>query len=296
MPAMKLIRSILVSLFIFGCVLGLVRGTPGLAGTVKPYLVAVLTESTDLSRLALTARDTVSGLLGGERVKFRADETSESETEKQRESPESPQETQETPQTQWEPSDEDGEQEGSPGKTQPEDPPADAAGAAAKLPAYEPRALLSRGRIEDGEEARAATADSFRPVVQAPVSGRVTFGYGYRMHPIYRRRLFHRGIDIAASKGTPIRAAAAGKVTRAGTFGTYGRIVEINHGRGIVTLYAHCSKIHVRPGDLVKEGQKIAEVGSTGLSTGPHLHFEVSVNGSAKDPFAYLEGGRRDVL
>ena len=130
----------------------------------------------------------------------------------------------------------------------------------------------------------------------APASGQVTYGFGYRIHPIYRRRLFHEGIDIAAPAGTPIRAAAAGKVLRAGPCGTYGKIVELDHGGGVTTLYAHCSRVLVKPGDAVRAGQKIAEVGSTGLSTGPHLHFEVSVDGKPRDPFAYLEGGRRDRL
>lgn len=129
-----------------------------------------------------------------------------------------------------------------------------------------------------------------------PVSGQVTYGFGYRVHPIYKRRLFHKGIDIAAPTGTLVRAAAAGRVLRAGPCGTYGRIVELDHAGGLTTLYAHCSRVLVKPGDMVRVGQKIAEVGSTGLSTGPHLHFEVSVGGKPVDPFAYLEGGRRERL
>jgi len=129
-----------------------------------------------------------------------------------------------------------------------------------------------------------------------PVHGQVTYGFGYRIHPIYERRLFHEGVDIAAPEGTPIKAAASGRVERVGPLGTYGTIVEIDHGRGFTTLYAHCSRVMVRPGDRVRAGQKVAEVGSTGLSTGPHLHFEVAVDGRPRDPFAYLQGGRRDAL
>ncbi|MGE5587447.1 MAG: M23 family metallopeptidase [Clostridia bacterium] len=132
--------------------------------------------------------------------------------------------------------------------------------------------------------------------LEAPVSGRVTYGFGYRIHPIYKRRLFHEGIDIVAPAGAPVRAAASGRVIHAGPCGTYGNLVELDHGGGLTTLYAHCSRVLVRSGAKVRAGQKIAEVGSTGLSTGPHLHFEVSLNGKPMDPFAYLEGGRRDRL
>ncbi|MCR4401825.1 MAG: M23 family metallopeptidase [Firmicutes bacterium] len=165
-------------------------------------------------------------------------------------------------------------------------------------------AIEATGKQESHTTVRSAPSSSPTPPtsandlrkLSAPVSGRVTYGFGYRIHPIYRRRLFHEGIDVAAPAGATVRAAASGRVIRAGPCGTYGNIVELDHGGRLTTLYAHCSRILVRPGDKVRTGQKIAEVGSTGLSTGPHLHFEVSLNGKATDPFAYLEGGRRDRL
>lgn len=115
-----------------------------------------------------------------------------------------------------------------------------------------------------------------------PVEGRVTSNFGMRWGRM------HNGIDIAAPTGTPVYAAAAGRVTYADWMGTYGQIVIIDHGNGIETRYAHNSRLLVRVGDQVQRGQRIALVGSTGNSTGPHLHFEVRVNGEAQDPAAWL--------
>lgn len=121
-----------------------------------------------------------------------------------------------------------------------------------------------------------------------------TFGYisssfsRSRMHPILDRARPHAGIDIAAPHGTPILAAAKGRVVFAGTRGNYGRMVEIDHGYGYVTRYAHASRVLVRAGQRVQRGDKIAEVGSTGLSSGPHLHYEVFVNGRAVNPSNYV--------
>jgi murein DD-endopeptidase MepM/ murein hydrolase activator NlpD len=98
----------------------------------------------------------------------------------------------------------------------------------------------------------------------------------------------HTGIDISAHSGTPIKAAAGGEVVFAGWWGGYGNVVIIDHGGGISTLYAHCSAIYVRKGQSVSQGEVIAAVGSTGLSTGPHLHFEVRKNGKPVDPLGYL--------
>lgn len=120
--------------------------------------------------------------------------------------------------------------------------------------------------------------------------------YGYvsstfsrsRMHPLLDRALPHVGVDIAARHGTPILAAAKGRVTFAGTRGNYGRMVEIDHGHGIVTRYAHASRVLVRVGQEVKRWDKIAEVGSTGLSSGPHVHYEVLVNGRPVNPNTYI--------
>ena len=117
-----------------------------------------------------------------------------------------------------------------------------------------------------------------------PVDGEVTDGFGMRIHPITGEEKFHSGIDIGASEGTPVGAAGAGEVTMAGWNGGYGNCVMINHGNGLETLYGHLSAIMVSVGDLVSAGQTIGAVGSTGNSTGPHLHFEISQNGELIDP------------
>ena len=121
-----------------------------------------------------------------------------------------------------------------------------------------------------------------------PTSGRISSKYGYRIHPVYKTKKFHSGMDIAAPQGTPVYAAASGKVTMATTNGGYGQCVIINHGSGLTTLYGHNSRILVKNGQAVNKGDLIAYVGSTGVSTGPHLHFEVRVNGATKDPMSYL--------
>ena len=118
-----------------------------------------------------------------------------------------------------------------------------------------------------------------------PVSGRLSsrFGAASRI-----RRSLHTGLDIACSKGTAIKVAASGKVTYAGWKGSYGNLVVITHSNGVQTYYGHCSKIFVSAGQKVNQGQIIAAVGSTGNSTGPHLHFEVRVNGTAYNPQNYI--------
>jgi len=115
-----------------------------------------------------------------------------------------------------------------------------------------------------------------------PVAGRVTSGFG----PRWGRR--HSGVDIAAPYGSTIHAAAAGKVTAASWMGGYGRTIMIRHDNGVVTLYGHASRLLVRAGQRVERGQAIGRVGSSGHSTGPHLHFEVIIAGRAKDPLPYL--------
>ncbi len=117
-----------------------------------------------------------------------------------------------------------------------------------------------------------------------PVSGRVSSGFGYRHHPILRRRRMHTGIDIAAGYGTPIRAAAAGIVNYAGRNGGYGNYVSVNHGNGMQTAYGHMSRIAAATGTRVSQGDVIGYVGSTGMSTGAHLHYELMRGGQKVDP------------
>jgi len=117
---------------------------------------------------------------------------------------------------------------------------------------------------------------------------KITSPYGYRDHPILKKKKLHTGIDIAVPSGTGIVAANSGKVIYAGYNGGYGNTVIIDHGGKISTLYAHNSKLLVKVGDQVEKGNVISKSGSTGLSTGPHLHFEVRENGQPVDPMKYL--------
>lgn len=119
-------------------------------------------------------------------------------------------------------------------------------------------------------------------------STRVTSNFGYRVHPISGVKKLHRGIDIGAAAGTDVLAAEAGVVLTAGSNKSYGNYVTINHGGGYVTLYAHNSKLLVKAGQTVTRGQVIAKCGSTGNSTGPHIHFEVQLNGGLVNPLKYL--------
>lgn len=112
--------------------------------------------------------------------------------------------------------------------------------------------------------------------------------FGWRRHPITGRHTMHEGLDFAAPRGTPIHAASGGVVTEARYVPGYGKMVEINHGNGLVTRYAHASSISVKLGDMVSKGQQIARVGSTGRSTGDHLHFEVRIAGHPLDPTLFL--------
>jgi murein DD-endopeptidase MepM/ murein hydrolase activator NlpD len=120
-------------------------------------------------------------------------------------------------------------------------------------------------------------------------------GFGFRTDPFTGRPALHTGLDFPAEIGTPILAAAGGVVVSTDTHAAYGKLVEVDHGRGLMTRYAHASRIDVKPGDIVKRGQKIAEVGNTGRSTGPHLHFEVLVDGVPQNPSRFLASGRSSV-
>lgn len=117
-----------------------------------------------------------------------------------------------------------------------------------------------------------------------PLMPRLSSGFGTRVDPIDGSHRVHTGLDMPGRAGTPILAAAVGKISFAGRAGGYGQMVEIDHGNGLKTRYAHLSQILVRPGDTVSLQQTIALMGSTGRSTGNHLHFEVRVNGHATDP------------
>jgi murein DD-endopeptidase MepM/ murein hydrolase activator NlpD len=127
---------------------------------------------------------------------------------------------------------------------------------------------------------------------EPPVSGvQVGSPFGFRIDPITGRSALHTGLDFPADTGTPILAAAGGVVVVQEYHVAYGNMVEIDHGNNLITRYAHASAVHVKKGDIVKRGQKIAEVGSTGRSTGPHLHFEVWVSGVPQDPQRFLAAG-----
>lgn len=127
-----------------------------------------------------------------------------------------------------------------------------------------------------------------RGVMTVPVDAEITSQFGYRMHPILGYQKFHSGIDFGADEGTTIRAAVAGVVIYAQWYGGYGNAIILDHGGGITTLYGHTEGFYVAEGATVQKGQPIAAVGSTGLSTGPHLHFEVRQNGEPIDPAPYL--------
>lgn len=122
-----------------------------------------------------------------------------------------------------------------------------------------------------------------------PLEGHLTSGFGMRTDPFTGAVKEHDGVDVGAPEGSPIRATSAGIVRSAGARGGYGNAVEIDHGNGLTTLYGHASQLLVNAGDAVQAGQEIARVGSTGRSTGPHLHFEVRVGGRAVDPSRVLK-------
>ncbi len=124
-----------------------------------------------------------------------------------------------------------------------------------------------------------------------PVDGSVGSGFGFRTDPFTGQAALHTGLDFPADTGTPVMAAAGGVVQLSEYQSQYGNVVELDHGKGLVTRYAHNSKVLVKTGDIVKRSQVIAEVGNTGRSTGPHLHFEVRVEGAAQDPAKFLAAG-----
>src|SRR5690606_37291183 len=144
-------------------------------------------------------------------------------------------------------------------------------------------ALLNKREIEE------ATIIAGRPVAKGWISSR----FGRRTDPFSGKVAFHSGVDFSAKEGTEIMAVAAGVVTRAGKFHDYGYMVEVNHGGNYATRYAHNKSNLVKVGDVVKKGQVIALVGSTGRSTGAHVHFEVYKNGRPIDPATYIHRASR---
>ncbi len=132
--------------------------------------------------------------------------------------------------------------------------------------------------LSDGTSAR-------KGLMRTPVDGaHLTSGFGFRMHPILGYSRLHKGVDFGAGMGAPVMAAAGGTVKFAGWHGGHGNYVMIDHGKGLATAYAHLSRINVRVGERIGQGERVGLVGSTGMSTGPHLHYEVWQNGNAIDP------------
>ncbi|SJZ31391.1 peptidoglycan DD-metalloendopeptidase family protein [Selenihalanaerobacter shriftii] len=119
-------------------------------------------------------------------------------------------------------------------------------------------------------------------------SGRISSDYGWRVHPILNKKQFHKGIDIALRTGTPIKATKAGKVISSGWISGFGKTITIDHGNGVISLYGHNSRLLVRKGQRVKQGQIIAKSGNTGRSTGPHLEFRIMIDGNHVNPHKYI--------
>ncbi|MBK5251752.1 MAG: peptidoglycan DD-metalloendopeptidase family protein [Peptostreptococcaceae bacterium] len=147
-------------------------------------------------------------------------------------------------------------------------------------------------KIEEEIRRKQSDAEYAGGIMTWPAPGytRITSMFGYRIHPILKTKKMHTGIDIGVPANSSIVAAQSGTVIAAGYNGGYGKIVMIDHGGGIVTLYAHNNTLLVKEGDKVAKGQAISKSGSTGLSTGPHLHFEVRENGEYVNPVPWVKG------
>jgi murein DD-endopeptidase MepM/ murein hydrolase activator NlpD len=156
------------------------------------------------------------------------------------------------------------------------------------IPEPEPIRHRDNGQIQEIEKmARNTDQQATKPSIW-PTSGEVTSGFGWRNSPMGGGSELHPGMDIANSMGAPVVAVADGEVIQSGAAGGYGNMVQIDHGNGISTIYGHNSRIIVNVGQSVRKGQVISYVGSTGKSTGPHLHYEVRVNGNAVDPIGFM--------
>ena len=152
------------------------------------------------------------------------------------------------------------------------------------------KALFNRWQSMDGGTTTAAPTVSIPS--RNPLDGaRMSSGYGMRTHPVLGGRRGHKGIDLAGPTGTPIYATADGVVSRADWFSSYGLYVSLEHGGSLQTRYGHMSRLNVAAGQRVRKGEIIGYVGSTGRSTGPHLHYEVRVNGEAVNPIPYMQAG-----
>lgn len=149
-------------------------------------------------------------------------------------------------------------------------------------------AALIRQRLAEQARSNIAIVLPSTGFMGYPCNGPITSPFGDRMHPILGYVRFHAGLDFGADYGSPIFAANTGTVILAGWYGGYGQAVLIDHGGGITTLYGHTSDLYVSEGDIVQRGQAIATIGSSGLSTGPHLHFEVRVSGEPVNPISYF--------
>ncbi|MDR1376193.1 MAG: LysM peptidoglycan-binding domain-containing M23 family metallopeptidase [Synergistaceae bacterium] len=161
------------------------------------------------------------------------------------------------------------------------------------LPGARPEAIAETAEKKSGSSAgKSGSSGSIQKASRSfrwPVMGKINSPFGWRRHPITRRRDFHTGLDIKASRGTIIRSSREGQVVYSGWMGGYGKVVVVEHSRGQSTLYAHCSSLLVKQGAKISVGQNIARVGSTGRTTGPHLHFEVRNGNSPVNPLQYLK-------
>ncbi len=152
-----------------------------------------------------------------------------------------------------------------------------------KSPSTSQKVVASKG----SSSAKVSSSSSSR-LYRWPVMGRINSPFGWRRHPITRRRDFHTGIDIKASRGVSVKSARDGKVVYAGWMGGYGKVAVVDHGNGESTFYAHCSQLFVSQGKSVRQGDVVGSVGTTGRSTGPHLHFEVRKGNSPVNPLQFL--------
>jgi murein DD-endopeptidase MepM/ murein hydrolase activator NlpD len=148
--------------------------------------------------------------------------------------------------------------------------------------------LVDPNRLRAGQKLVIPGWQGDMPRFVWPVRGRISSPYGWRVHPVYKNRQFHGGIDIVAPVGTSVRAAAAGKVIRSGYMGAFGYGVVIDHGRGVTTWYGHNSRLSVKVGEKVKQGQVIARSGNSGITTGPHVDFRIKVDGDTVNPIKWL--------